>query len=285
MDKNESEPNPSVFSLVSRFFTIPLIIVAICIAIFYFFGRLAHDTVSIEDYLTDIRSGSSNRRWQAAYELSKKIRREEVRQEYGQKIAQTLSEIYFKQVGEADPRLRQYAILILAELARPDCAPVFEAALKDNDSKVVFYAIGAVAQLKQPELSGWLHPFLKNDDAALRSIAAYSLGVLGNKEAIPWLKESLHDATPDVQWNAALALAQLSDDSGLTVIHQLLDPTYLSQFTSMKSEQKRNVIASAVNGVLLLNDKTALPLLEQLATTEQDPALVEQIRKSVDRLK
>lgn len=280
----ETQEKQTVFSLVTRFFTIPLMIVAICIGVFYFFGRIAYEKKSVDDYLTEIQSGSANRRWQAAYELSKQIRQAKISEEKAEKIVDQLGRIYKKESDESDSRLRQYVILCLAQLGHPEALSVFKNSLQDSSADVVIYTLWGLGSLKESDVS-LIEPFLTNEDPAIRKVSAFTLGVIGDPKTIPWLKETLKDSEPDVQWNGALALAQMGDSAGLEVIHQMLDPTYLVQFKLMTPPQKEALIESALKGVLLLNDKTAIPLLEQLAESEQRPSLVEQVRKTIDSLR
>src|SRR5438445_766056 len=57
--------------LVLQFFVFPLAIVAVCVAVFVVFGLIAGESKGARDYLAEVRSGGANRRWQAAFELSK----------------------------------------------------------------------------------------------------------------------------------------------------------------------------------------------------------------------
>ena len=116
-------------------------------------------------------------------------------------------------------------------------------------------------------------------------MAAYTLGVIGNKAAIPALKKALDDESKDVQWNAALALAQLQDRAGLPVLHQILDRTYLDRIPELNESQKIDVMQNAIRGVALLKDPSARPLLENLLKTESNPTLTEETRKALESLK
>ena len=49
----------------------PLVIVAVGVGIFVLFGLVTTEGKGPRDYLDLIRTGDSNRRWQAAFELSK----------------------------------------------------------------------------------------------------------------------------------------------------------------------------------------------------------------------
>src|SRR5437763_15374869 len=58
-------------ALAVQFFLIPLAVIAVTVAVYVGFRSLLADDRSPQDYLTEIRNGGSNRRWPAAYELSR----------------------------------------------------------------------------------------------------------------------------------------------------------------------------------------------------------------------
>ena len=72
-------PRQSSRSILFQFVLFPLGIVVVAVGIFLLFGKLASNEQSIPDYLNDIRSGSKHERWQAAYQLSKSLKRGEAR--------------------------------------------------------------------------------------------------------------------------------------------------------------------------------------------------------------
>ncbi|MGF7473861.1 hypothetical protein WFJ45_24365, partial [Salmonella enterica subsp. enterica serovar Minnesota] len=51
--------------LVLQFFVFPLSIVAVCVAVFVVFGLIASEGRGARDYLSEVRQGGANRRWQA----------------------------------------------------------------------------------------------------------------------------------------------------------------------------------------------------------------------------
>src|SRR5215470_16622158 len=65
--------------LIAQFFLFPLIIIAICIGIFLLFGYLTYEQKTPGDYLRDVQTGSGTQRWQAAYELSNMISRDQAK--------------------------------------------------------------------------------------------------------------------------------------------------------------------------------------------------------------
>jgi hypothetical protein len=56
--------------LVLQFFIFPLSIVAVCVTVFVIFGLIASEGKGPRQYLDEVRTGSANRRWQAAFELT-----------------------------------------------------------------------------------------------------------------------------------------------------------------------------------------------------------------------
>src|SRR4029434_9087068 len=58
-------------AIAVQFFLIPLLVVGATVLVYIGFRSLLTEGRSAEEYLTDIRSGGSNRRWPAAYELSR----------------------------------------------------------------------------------------------------------------------------------------------------------------------------------------------------------------------
>ncbi len=72
-------PKESPKTILLQFVVFPPGIVLIAVLIFFLFGKLATDEQTIPDYLNAIRSGSSHERWQAAYQLSKSLKRGEAK--------------------------------------------------------------------------------------------------------------------------------------------------------------------------------------------------------------
>jgi len=280
----EPEKSPTVVSLVMRFFTIPLIIVVLCVGVFYFFGKIAYDKKTIDDFVNEIKTGSASRRWQAAYELSKRINQQRLKGEHGEKIALDLAKVYRKEKNEEDPRLRRYVILGLTGLSNPESLSLFKEALNDPDPDVRIYAIWGIGSLKDPKTASLLLPYLEDRDPAFRKMASYSLGLVADRKTRPALRKALKDNVPDVQWNAALALAQMKDNSGKVILHQMLDVTYLDQMGEISETQKFEIMENAMKGVLLLNDRSALPFLNRLLEVEAQPPFLEQVRKTIDSL-
>src|ERR1700737_4163447 len=98
-------PKESPKNILFQFVIFPLGIVAVAVGIFLLFGKLAPDEQSIPDYLNAIRSGSSHERWQAAYQLSKSLKRGEAKRYPN--LEQKVASLY-EQSKHDDPRIRRY---------------------------------------------------------------------------------------------------------------------------------------------------------------------------------
>src|SRR5246127_777263 len=98
-------PRESPRSLLFQFVIFPLGIVLVAVGIFFLFGKLATEQHTIPDYLNAIRSGSSHERWQAAYQLSKSLKRGEASRYPN--LEQQVASLYVSAKND-DPRIRRY---------------------------------------------------------------------------------------------------------------------------------------------------------------------------------
>src|SRR5580765_5721022 len=60
-----------MWKLIFAFAIFPLLVVAAAVSVFLLFGMLAERHDRPEDYLLQMKNGSTHKRWQAAYELSR----------------------------------------------------------------------------------------------------------------------------------------------------------------------------------------------------------------------
>ena len=70
----EDDGEPPKASAV-RFFVLPLLVVGTALLIFLVFNFMTFDRRSPAEYLQEVKGGGPNRRWQAAFELSRSIGR------------------------------------------------------------------------------------------------------------------------------------------------------------------------------------------------------------------
>jgi HEAT repeat protein len=252
-----------------QFFVIPMMVVAVCVGIFLFFGWMVAEEKTGLEYLNEVRTGSQSRRWQAAFELAKWLGAHQ-----GEEEAAALTPAMveaFRSARQDDPRVRRYLALCLGYLRDARARPLLVEALSDEDVETRIYAIWALGSIGDPSDVGAILNLVKSDDPAIRKMAVYSLGAMKAQAARPLLIAALEDPTLDVAWNAAIALAQLGDSSGRERILQMLDRSFLDGVAEMTEEQKAQAMLTAMKGAVLLPDPELHERLE--AISRSDPNL------------
>ncbi len=252
-----------------QFFLVPAVVVAACVGVFFFFAWLVSDEKTGVDYLREIQVGSANRRWQAAFELSKIITMDsEKRRMVG--LVPEMIEV-FEEASQDDPRVRHYLALSLGHLGDRSAVPTLIAALDDPDSTTRLYAGWALGNLGDPAAVEPLLRKFRDDDAGVRKMAVYAAGALGDPRATPGLTVALGDPDRDVSWNAAVALAQLGDGSGESQLLLMLDRKHLDGLADIDEARKLLAMESAIRASARLESAPLRARLREIA--EGDPNL------------
>src|SRR5262245_48622142 len=115
MDKlveRESAPRSVLVAapaLAVQFFLIPLAVVAVAVTVYVGFRSLLTDARTPEDYLREVQTGGSTRRWPAAYELSRLMADPNVRADRA--LAPALVKAFENAGGDA--QVRRYLALAI----------------------------------------------------------------------------------------------------------------------------------------------------------------------------
>jgi HEAT repeat protein len=267
-------------STVARFFLVPLLVVVTAVGIFFAFSLLTFEKRTPADYLQEVRGGSANRRWQAAFELSRSIGAIPPGADRD-KLAVEALRVFSGLSGKRpeDAAVRRYLVLVLGKLADPGAAPALLEAVHDPDAETRLYAVWALGVLHDRRALGAVIEASHSEDAGMRKMAAYVLGQLGDPGAVGRLRVLAEDRTADVRWNAAIALAQLHDRSGLPVLRSMIDREALGRQASLSSDQAETAMVSALKAFALLEDAESLPAIEK--TAREDPNL--RVREAAQR--
>src|SRR5436190_23308999 len=187
-DSRGDVPRESSKTILFQFVVFPLGIVVIAVAIFLLFGKLASDEQSIPDYLNEIKSGSSHERWQAAYQLSKALKRGE-----GKKVPNLEEQVAALYTGAKhdDPRIRRYLSMVLGSLGDRHATPLLVDALKESDIETRIYALLALADLRDPAAVPAIMKSAGDEEKDVRKTALYTLGSIGDPRAVPPLATGL----------------------------------------------------------------------------------------------
>ena len=186
-------PKESPRTILFQFVIFPLGIVVIGVAIFLLFGQLASNEASIPSYLSDIRSGSDHRKFQAAYELSKSIKRGEASQYPN--LGPELVNVY-RGAANDDPRIRQYLTLVMGKIGDRRVTPVLIESLKEPLVETRIYALAALAELRDPQSVPAIIEATRDEEKDVRKTAYFTLGVIGDERAVPVLAAALEDRSP-----------------------------------------------------------------------------------------
>jgi HEAT repeat protein len=284
MDKlveRESAPrNPLVAApaLAVQFFLIPLVVVALTVTVYVGFRSLLVDNRSAQDYLSEIRNGGSDRRWPAAYELSRLMADPKVRAD--RTLAPALVKAFEESKG--DQQVRRYLALAIGRLDPPmpaEAVANLTGALDDPDSETRISVIWALGSSGDPAVVPHLIPLYQGPDAdpGIRKMVVYALGALPGDAQIDTLRTALEDNTPDVRWNAAVALARHNRAEGTAVLRQMLDRGYVERTVKRDVRQDddqdpiADVIISGLRAAATLKDASLRPLVSTLS--EQDRSM------------
>ena len=261
-------PKESPRTILFQFVVFPLGIVAVAVAIFFLFGRLASDEQTIPDYLNEVKSGGRRERWQAAYQLSQLINAGQAKKYPN--LSQDVAKIYADSKTD-DPRIRQYLSMVLGNLGDRRATPLLIDGLKDPSPEARIYAALALGRLRDPAAVPPLLGIFASDERDVRKAAAYALGEIGDPRALPALEGALNDPVADVRYNSAIALARMGDARSIGVLREMLDRSRLDQVQGMRPEQKEATMLAAIPAVKRVAPEEAQRLLAPLAGS--DPSL------------
>ena len=261
-------PKENPRNVLLQFVFFPLGIVLVAVGVFFLFGKLATEQHSIPDYLNAIRSGSSHERWQAAYQLSKSLKRGEASRYPN--LEQQVAAIY-EQSKNDDPRIRRYLSMVLGSLGDRRATPLLIDGLNDRDPDNRIYVLMALGELKDPGSAWRIEQATKDPDKDVRKTAYYTLGELQSPSSIPELVDGLTDEVAEVRWNAAVALTRYNDRRAVPVLREMLDRTRLNQVHDMREDQKEDAMMMAMAPYARLAGADARADLQRIAAT--DPSL------------
>lgn len=225
-------------ALAVQFFLIPLAVVGVIVLVYGGFRMLLATERTPAELLADVRSGGRERRWPAAYELSRVLSdpgAEQRNPELGAAVVQAFAD----SAGD-DPRVRRYLALAIGRLASPPSEAVDEltAALGDPDTETRISVIWALAALGDESTADDVEAAYRSDDAGVRKMAVYALGALTGGGDHATLRNALDDPAADVQWNAAVALARHGRGDGMAVIRRMLDREYVTRMVTRRGSAR-----------------------------------------------
>jgi HEAT repeat protein len=272
------KPLSTAPAIAVQFFLIPLLVVGATVLVYVGFRSLLSDNRSAEQYLTDIRSGGSNRRWPAAYELSRLMADPEFVKREEAILAPELTKAFAESKND-DPRVRQYLALTLGRLTPPlpaETRQLLVDALNDKDGQTRISAIWALGSTGEASVSGDIERQYQSEDAGVRKMAVYALGSMPIETGNDTLVKALEDPEPDVQWNAAIALARHGRHEGVPVLRRMLDRAYVERNVTRQPQMHEEidpvgeVMISGLRAIAALKAGDLSELVKTLSTDDQN---------------
>ena len=251
IERENAPRNPLVAApaLAVQFFLIPLAVIGLTVIVYVGFRSLLTDSRSAHDYLTEVRNGGSDRRWPAAYELSRLMADPTVRAD--RTLAPALVKAFDAAKDDPDPRVRQYLALAIGRLdppLPPEAVAGLTRTLDSPDGEARISAIWALGSSGDPSVVPKLQPLYQSPDQGIRKMVVYALGALPGDAQLLTLRTALQDPSPDVRWNAAVALARKGSHEGVPVLRQMLDRQYVEQAVrrEVRQDEDRDPIADVM---------------------------------------
>ena len=292
----EKEPSPRVSPLTAapalavQFFLIPLAVVGMVVLVYGGFRMLLSSERTPQELLSDVRVGGRERRWPAAYELSRLLSDPETETQFpdlGTDIVQA-----FSQSDGDDPRVRRYLALAVGRLNNPPATAVGEllASLEDPDTETRISVIWALAALGDASTVDEIAQLYQSDDSGVRKMAVYALGILSPDGRDATLRTALEDSVADVQWNAAVALARHGSREGMVVIGRMLDRGYVERMVTRTPTSDANidpvseVIVSGLQAAAALGASELRSSIEALSKSDVNLRVREVALKALDVL-
>ncbi len=292
----EKEPSARVSPLTAapalavQFFLIPLAVVGMVVLVYGGFRMLLSSERTPQELLSDVRVGGRERRWPAAYELSRLLSNPETERQFPGLATDIVQA--FSNSDNDDPRVRRYLALAIGRLNSPPPTAVNElvASLDDPDTETRISVIFALASLGDVATIDEISKMYQSDDAGVRKMAVYAVGILSPDGRDATLRTALEDSVADVQWNAAVALARHGNRDGMVIIRRMLDRSYVERMVTRTATSESTidpvseVIVSGLQAAASLGASELRSSIEALSETDTNLRVREVALKALDVL-
>jgi HEAT repeat protein len=254
--------------IIHSFFVVPFLIAVFSILLFVAVRILTIEQHTMYDYLNEIKTGGLTKRWQAAFELSKMVVQQENIPTKDRFIAELISA--FEHSRHDDNRVRQYLALTMGRVGDQRFITPLTMALKEEREENLYAVIYALGMLRDKKIGASLYPYLKHPNSRVRLVSVMALGNLADDHSLSLLREALYDPEPNVQWDAAIALAKMGDASGKDILLRLLDRLYLSRFSEVDLYEQNHIMLVTIEAAARLNDPELNDVIKKLAHDDQN---------------
>jgi len=281
----EADDSASPLRVALGFFILPMLLVIGAVGVFLLFGLIAHEDKTVDEYLAEVTGGGINEPWQGAFGLANKLVRDETLQgdpEIARRIANAL-----QHPNAQDPQVRTFLLLAVGRVGHPDSLPILVEYLDDPDPDARLKALWAIGNIGAPAAASTTDVVaqrLQDDDEGVRGYSAYVLGTLDDQGAVAPLSVALNDATGQVRWNSAVALARLGSDAGMVELRRMIDRDYLAANGELNLQQQQDAMVAAIQAFVMLRAQDMQDDLSDLRDNDPDARVRETARAALSSI-
>jgi HEAT repeat protein len=275
MSESQQNPRPESgplyapetgFSLFVKLFIVPAVIVLVALGIFYLGTMALQHPKTAEQYLEELKSDNTSRRWQSAYELSRMLNQNENIQ-FDQDLRTQLVQV-FGDAKNDDPRLREYLALILGRLKEKSAVPVLSTAVKEDGTDVKIYSLWALGNIEDPQGGEAALGALSDTDETVQRMAVGALSAMRYEPAKFALEKNLESTDQALRYDSAVALARIKDEKAVPTLLEMMNLKSSGKPDDDQIIQSAKI--TAIEGAQELPDTTLKDKIIDLSKNEPD---------------
>ena len=252
-------------SLFVKLFIVPAGIVAVALGIFLLGTLALQHPKTAKQYLQELKSDSTSKRWQSAFELSRMLSQGEKIQ-FDENLRGQLVQT-FVEAKKDDPRVREYLALVLGNLKEKSAVPALSEAVHDESDDVKIYSLWALGNIEDPAggpaaLEGMSDSSLEVERMAVGAVSALKYG-----PARSALEKNLTSESKGLRYDSAVALARLKDNNAIPTLMDMLN---LKAQGAPDDEIIQSAKLAAIEGAGELNDPSLRAKIAVLAKDDPD---------------
>src|SRR5665213_138791 len=274
---SDTQPNPSPqsgplyapesgFSLFIKLFIVPAVIVLVALGIFFLGTMALQHPKTAEQYLEELKSDNTSRRWQSDYELSRMLNQNETIQ-FDQTLRAQLVQVF----GEAkndDPRLREYLALVLWRLKEKSAVSVLSSAVHDDSTDVKIYSLWALGNIEDPQGGEAALAALSDTDETVQRMAVGALSAMRYEPAKFALEKNLEISNQALRYDSAVALARIKDEKAVPTLLEMMNLKPSGKPEDDQIIQSAKI--TAIEGAQELPDEALKAKVTDLSKNESD---------------
>lgn len=207
-------------SLFVKLFIVPAGIVAVALGIFLLGTLALQHPKTAEQYLQELKSDSTSKRWQAAFELSRMLSQGEKIQ-FDDNLRGQLVQT-FTEAKKDDPRIREYLALVLGNLKEKTAVPVLSEAIQDESNDVKIYSLWALGNIEDPAGGPAALQGMSDPDLEVQRMAVGAVSSLKYAPARFALEKNLTSDSQGLRYDSAVALARLKEEKAIPILMDML---------------------------------------------------------------